>query len=143
MVTMSTLRLLAVVLACGLLLGASRSTAAPYRSAVFVPSDAGATPAASTNYFRWADDSPKLTDDKAAHFGMGFTLGYLSLHAVAPETASQRSLVMATNVSFWLLWEVKDGFLSWESCGPIGGDGFSVWDLAYSVAGAALAFTLY
>lgn len=94
-------------------------------------------------YFRFAQDGAALKDDKAAHFGIGFAAATLSAWVFDAHNAPRQLGVLGWQGVGWLAWEIKDGLVPWESAGAIGGDGFSVWDLAYSMAGAAMALLVY
>jgi len=93
--------------------------------------------------FRWAYDSGKLTDDKVAHFGVGFTLCTMTAWAFDVDSEPGKVGNWLWNGAFWVAWELKDGLLQWENYGKVGGDGFSWWDLTYSMAGAGLAMLIW
>ena len=59
--------------------------------------------------------------DKIQHAIGGFILALLSTWV---------------SIIFWLLWEVKDGYIDYEKYGWWGGDGFSYKDFIYSLGGA-------
>jgi len=100
-------------------------------------------PQAQLSEFRFAHDSWALTDDKAAHFGMGFTLSIVTawLFNVHSESGQWKNLIW--NTLFWTAWEVKDGHMPYEKYGKIGGDGWSTPDWGYSNAGNAGAMIIW
>jgi len=87
--------------------------------------------------FRMADDGPFTIDNLFSnrhswwvHFAASGGLYW----SISNHTATEESALLHTLPVIWL-WEVKDGFLSWEEYGWIGGDGFSWRDgMAGSIA---------
>jgi len=100
-------------------------------------------PLVGQEMYQWglARDSWRLTDDKVAHFGMGFATTSLSAWAFRDETPAERRGILAYNLAFWFLWEIKDGFGGWEKR-AIYGDGFSIADFGYSAVGCLLAMAI-
>jgi hypothetical protein len=78
--------------------------------------------------------------DKMAHavggFSLSLCLGFLSA-----------LWVLFANIIFWILWEIKDGFILVENLPSKwkwwGGDGFSYKDLICSIAGAIIGILPY
>jgi len=126
------------ILALALLLSASSAQALTLDEAHRL-----ALPQADRAEFRFAEDSWVLTDDKAAHFGLGFTICTITAWAWDVESEPQQWGNLFWNAAFWTAWEIKDGLLPWERYGAIGGDGPSYKDWAYSMAGAALAMLIW
>jgi hypothetical protein len=87
--------------------------------------------------FRIAHDSFRLADDKLAHFGAYFA-GATLMHEAGARDAQTIALLTTLNV----LWELKDAVVPWETNGPVGGDGLSFPDAAYSELGLLLALLI-
>jgi len=100
-----------------------------------------ALPQVQKSNWGFAQDSWKLTDDKAAHFGMAFASTTLSAWAFRDETAAERRGILAGNLIFWTLWEIKDGFGGYKES-PLWGEGFSFPDLGYSAIACLLAMAI-
>jgi len=88
--------------------------------------------------WRWAHDTYFPADDKLAHFGLYFA-GATIFHEIGDNNDGTTLLSLSMLA---VLWEVKDALWPWETYGPAGGDGFSTWDLIYSVGGAGLALLI-
>lgn len=89
--------------------------------------------------WRWATDNYYPHDDKCAHFGLYFA-GATVLNLINDRENKGTTLLSLSMMA--TLWEVKDALWPWETYGPAGGDGFSTWDLIYSVGGAGLALLI-
>jgi hypothetical protein len=98
---------------------------------------------AYTTEWRWAEDSWELTDDKVAHFGVGFALATVSAWATDAHSEPAQWGVLVGNAAFWSVWEAKDALTPWEKYGKVGGDGWSWADWTYSMAGATLALLIW
>lgn len=89
--------------------------------------------------WRWARDNYYPHDDKLAHAGLYFA-GATVLNLINDGENEGTTLLSLSMMA--TLWEVKDALWPWETYGPAGGDGFSTWDLIYSVGGAGLALLI-
>ena len=93
--------------------------------------------------FRIAHDA-WFGQDKYVDHGFGsFALAAIADRVTHAESGAAEGRVFLWAGAFWLGNEVKDAILPWEKVGWIGGDGFSIKDLIWSVAGTGLALIVF
>lgn len=87
--------------------------------------------------FRIATKDKWLALDKVLHLVTSAALFILCLLFFKVWDAVLVTLALG------VLWEVKDAIMPYEKYGWWGGDGFSIKDIIFDVAGVAIVFTLF
>ena len=107
-----------------------------YAEAAAIAGTAGTTPA--RREFRIAHDSWTSYDKFVDHGFGAFALAYITASLTHAHSSDANRRVFYWSAAFWTGNEIKDGFMPWEKFGAIGGDGFSIKDLVWSLGGAGL-----
>lgn len=87
--------------------------------------------------FRFANDS-WFTNDKLDHLAGGMVTMSITTLLWQPHTESDVWQRAGINALAWILYEAKDGWISWTPERTFGGDGFSVKDATWSIVGVGL-----
>lgn len=95
--------------------------------------------------FRFAHDSWIGPDKIIDHFAVAFCLAAAVDRATFASSGDAERRIFYWGTGAYTLWEVKDGAYAWGPTGArrFGGDGFSVKDLAWSLAGLGLGLIVF
>jgi uncharacterized protein YfiM (DUF2279 family) len=102
-----------------------------------------ATLSAQFRMLDWEQDKWNSTNghfskyDKVEHCIGSAGLTFSLIHLIGEKKGVNYSLLAG------FLWEVKDGFVSWEKYGELGGEGFSSKDFLADILGVFIGWSFY